>query len=106
MGDAALCDAGQYFSKKVGNNGIVARLGGDEFVLVLEHESWNEALENKLNQWIAEAPLSKYGLGLSGGVVDIPTEANDFNQAYRIADRRLYVGKQQHIQLVRSFEGE
>lgn len=93
IGDRALRMIAQNLRTSVREQDIVARTGGDEFTVVLTDvrrspEAWQviERMKNTLN-------LEKFGLGVSIGVAEFPAEGQDYEELYRLADQRLYDGK-------------
>jgi diguanylate cyclase (GGDEF)-like protein/PAS domain S-box-containing protein len=93
QGDHALKMVAQYFKQNIRTGDWIARLGGDEFVLVLHEAEWNDTLARKLQLMITESPLQQRSLSLTMGAVVLPLEAKNFQEAYRLADERLYLGK-------------
>lgn len=93
QGDQALRDVASFLVKFVRDNQIACRLGGDEFILVLEGAKWNDYLIQSLPGWVKQSPLRDYGLTVTMGVVEMPLESENFTEAYRLADTRLYEGK-------------
>ena len=95
-GDAALKAIARYARRTLRKGDWVARLGGDEFVLVMHETDGLEVLDSKLKlgAWWQQSPLREYGLGMTMGVVKVPLEAKTYQEAYRLADQRLYRGKQ------------
>lgn len=93
VGDMALRYLAQHLRSSVREQDIVARTGGDEFCVVLtdiykctEAIRIIERLKNNMG-------LESYHLGVSIGVAEFPTEARDYEGLYRLADSRLYQGK-------------
>ena len=72
----------------------VARIGGDEFVFVLYDAPWGESARQRLHAVLAQSPLAEFGTGATCGAVELPREAHTFAEAYRLADHRLYSGKE------------
>ncbi|MFZ3372112.1 MAG: GGDEF domain-containing protein, partial [Desulfitobacteriaceae bacterium] len=72
---------------------IVARTGGDEFTIVLTDLARGQEALVIMERLKEELSLDKYGLGVSIGVAEFPTEARDYEGLYRLADQRLYEGK-------------
>jgi len=92
-GDLALKMIAQNLSASVREADIVARTGGDEFTVVLadvhsgpDAQQVIERMRNSLN-------LKKFGLDVSIGVAEFPAEGRNYEELYRLADQRLYVGK-------------
>lgn len=92
-GDEALQALTHYLTNLLSDKDVIARLGGDEFVLLLFHTEWTPALEQKLITWVHHSPLASYHLKISMGIVELPSEAEDFPAVYRLADQRLYAAK-------------
>ncbi len=92
-GDQALKSVAMYIRKTLRKGDFAARLGGDEFVMVLQNTTWNEWWVHQMRIMIAKSPLSVYHLGVTAGIVEIPSEASTYQDAYRLADQRLYHGK-------------
>ncbi len=92
-GDEALQTLVHYCTEHLSENNILARLGGDEFILLFFDQHWTSSLEKQLIKWVRESPLGTYHLGLSMGIVDLPSEATNFPEVYRLADQRLYAAK-------------
>ena len=94
-GDHALKAIAHYFKQSIRANGDwIARLCGDEFVLMLYDTAWDKTLIDRLARQVEDSPLEQHSLSLTMGAVALPKEANNFQEAYRLADERLYRGKQ------------
>jgi len=93
IGDQALRFIAQNLRIAVREEDIVARTGGDEFTIVLTDMSRGQEALVIIERLKAELGLGKYGLGVSIGVAEFPTEARDYEGLYRLADQRLYEGK-------------
>lgn len=93
QGDATLKLVAKYFSAQIRVGDWLARLGGDEFVLVLRETTWNSDLIQKMQKLIKDSPVFQGSLGLTMGAVSLPEEARNFQEAYRLADERMYLGK-------------
>lgn len=93
VGDRALCVITNNIQASIRENDILARSGGDEFILVLvEMEKGPEAIRI-INRIKERMGLEEFELGVSIGVVEFPTEADDYERLYHLADERLYKGK-------------
>jgi diguanylate cyclase (GGDEF)-like protein len=95
VGDQLLVDWSHFVRTSLRSGDWIGRIGGDEFVWVLTQSSWSDAVKDRLRHLIENSPLSVYGASATLGVVEIPREASSYREAYRLADERLYVGKQQ-----------
>lgn len=93
VGDMALKELAQNLRLAVREEDIVARAGGDEFIAVLTDFQSGPEAANIIERLRAQMQLEKYGLGVTIGVAEFPTEASDYDALYRLADQRLYKGK-------------
>ena len=94
IGDMALRHLAQNLQKSVRQEDIVARTGGDEFAVVLTNLKLGQDAINLMERLKNNLDLEKYGLGISIGVAEFPTESQDYETLYKVSDYRLYVGKQ------------
>lgn len=92
-GDRALRAIAQNLRVAVRGQDIVARTGGDEFSVILTELAKGNSAERIIERLRTHMHLEEYGLGVSIGVSEYPTEAEDFEGLYRLADQRLYQGK-------------
>ena len=104
-GDQALIEIARFFETNIGDKDVIARLGGDEFVLIFHNISWTHETAALLKHLVRGAPLEKFGLQLTIGVVDCNMECNDFRSCYRLADERLYIGKRNGKSSISAPEG-
>lgn len=93
IGDDALRHLAQNIQQFVRQEDIVARTGGDEFSVVLTNLNMGEDAMRIMERLKNNLDLEKYGLGISIGVAEYPTESKDYETLYKISDHRLYVGK-------------
>ncbi len=93
IGDQALHFIAQNLRSAVREEDIVARTGGDEFTIVLTDLSRGREALVIMERLKEELGLDKYGLDISIGVAEFPTEAKEYESLYRLADQRLYEGK-------------
>lgn len=94
MGDRALKEIAQNLRAAVREQDIVARTGGDEFTVVLTDISLRSNNAVKVIERMREAMrLELYNLGVSIGVAEFPIEGRTYDELYRLADQRLYRGK-------------
>ncbi|WP_041917273.1 diguanylate cyclase [Desulfitobacterium dehalogenans] len=93
MGDRALKEIAQNLRAAVREQDIVARTGGDEFTVVLTEVSMNDESLAVIERMRKSMCLEIYNLGVSIGVAEFPTEGRSYDDLYRLADQRLYRGK-------------
>lgn len=93
VGDAALRKLAQNLRVSVREADIVARTGGDEFTLVLTDLKKDSGAINIIERLRENMGLEEYGLGVSIGVAEFPRETSSYEGLYRLADQRLYEGK-------------
>ncbi|WP_072774495.1 diguanylate cyclase [Desulfitobacterium chlororespirans] len=93
MGDRALKEIAQNLRCAVREQDIVARTGGDEFTVVLTDIALNEESLTVIERMRKSMHLEVYNLGVSIGVAEFPTEGRTYDELYRLADQRLYRGK-------------
>lgn len=94
IGDLALRHMAQNLQKSVRQEDIVARTGGDEFAVILTDLKLGPDAMKLMERLKENLGLEKYGLGISIGVAEFPTESKDYETLYKVSDHRLYVGKQ------------
>ncbi|WP_459928933.1 sensor domain-containing diguanylate cyclase [Desulfosporosinus burensis] len=107
MGDKALSHVAQNLQKSVRQEDIVARTGGDEFAVILTDLKLSQDAMNIMQRLKSNLDLETYGLGISIGVAEFPTESTDYESLYKLSDHRLYLGKQNgkgHIVTENAFE--
>lgn len=92
-GDLALKMIGQNLSASVRESDIVARTGGDEFTVVLTDLHFASEAQQVIERMKANLRLEEFGLDVSIGVAEFPAEGLNYEELYRLADQRLYVGK-------------
>jgi diguanylate cyclase (GGDEF)-like protein len=91
-GDSLLQRLSGALSDVVNGHGHVFRLGGDEFCLIVEDGTGDEVFRQ------AAAALEARGDGFdvtaSYGVVRLPADADNADEALHLADRRMYAAKE------------
>ena len=92
-GDRALCEIAGNIQACVREYDILARSGGDEFILVLVDMQKGPEANRMINRLKERMGLEEFELGVSIGVAEYPTEADNYEHLYHVADQRLYMGK-------------
>jgi diguanylate cyclase (GGDEF)-like protein len=96
-GDAALRAIGELLRRHLRGSDYVIRWGGDEFLLLMTctfAQAQHKAAELKA-AFAADPATSTLpgGVGLSLGAAQVPADAEDLNEALRLADQRMYDDK-------------
>ena len=93
-GDALLASLGARLAEATGAQGSAYRVGGDEFSVLAP---WPTGPPPRALLEQARAALSEQGegfkIGASAGYAALPGDAQDAEEALRVADRRLYAEK-------------
>lgn len=92
-GDQALCVITRNIQACIREYDILARSGGDEFILVLVDMQKGPDSTRMINRLKERMGLEEFELGVSIGVAEFPTEADNYERLYHLADQRLYIGK-------------
>ncbi len=92
-GDRALCAIAGNIQACIREYDILARSGGDEFILVLVDMQKGPEANRMINRVKERMGLKEFELGVSIGVAEYPTEADNYERLYHLADQRLYTGK-------------
>ncbi|NMA68196.1 MAG: GGDEF domain-containing protein [Desulfitobacterium sp.] len=93
VGDMALKEIAQNLRSAVREQDIVARTGGDEFTVILTDICKKEESLQVIRRMRKSMGLERYNLGVSIGVAEFPSEGRTYEELYRLADQRLYRGK-------------
>lgn len=93
VGDRALCTISSNLQTFIRENDILARSGGDEISLVLADMRRGPEATSIINRLKERMGLEEFKLGVSIGVAEFPTEADNYERLYHLADERLYIGK-------------
>ena len=103
MGDKILIRFAELLKEGVNEDDICGRLGGDEFVAFIKNTIDEEEVEKLtvfMNKEIVKSAKEYMGddmqipLGTSIGAVRVPDEGRDFEEVFKLADKALYVVKQ------------
>lgn len=102
MGDRILIRFAELITEALGEENIKGRMGGDEFVGFMK-ESTEEEIEKVtrfLNRELVISAKEYMGedmnipIGTSVGAVRAPADGQDFHELFKLADKALYVVKQ------------
>lgn len=99
-GDQVLRSLSERFKQSIRKQDLVARWGGEEFLFMLPstHIEHAEDVANKIRESIAAQPIWQnqhpVNVTISIGVAEITYE-DSIDQAINLADKRLYVAKQE-----------
>lgn len=93
VGDRALCTISSNLQTFIRENDILARSGGDEICLVMADMQRGPVATSAINRLKERMGLEEFKLGVSIGVAEFPTEADNYESLYHLADERLYIGK-------------
>jgi diguanylate cyclase (GGDEF)-like protein len=93
VGDQALCVITRNIQASIREYDILARSGGDEFILVLIDIQKGSDATHMINRLRERMGLKEFELGVSIGVAEFPTEADNYERLYNLADQRLYMAK-------------
>ncbi len=103
MGDKILIRFAELIKGALGDNDITGRIGGDEFIGYMRHVTDEEnvdRLTRYLNRELVKSAKEYMGedmnipLGTSIGAVRVPMEGTEFEELHKLADKALYVVKQ------------
>ncbi len=103
MGDRILIRFAELIQEALGEDNMAGRIGGDEFIGFVKDTEDEEVVENAtkyLNREIIKSAKEYMGedmnipLGASIGAVRCPAEGTDFEELFKLADKALYVVKQ------------
>ena len=102
MGDRILIRFAELITEALGEENIRGRMGGDEFVGFIRDgsEEQTERITSFLNRELVISAKEFMGedmnipIGTSIGAVHVPDEGKDFHELFKLADKALYVVKQ------------
>lgn len=98
VGDTAIVHIADQMRRYSRDSDILCRAGGEEFLLLLPGISAESARQagERLRQRIADHPFEPVGIiTVSLGVAHFPSFHTDAEQALRLADKALYMAKEQ-----------
>ena len=103
MGDKILIRFAELIKGAMDENDVTGRIGGDEFIGFMKRrmdEDDVQKLTRYLNRELMKSAKEYMGedmnipLGTSIGAVRVPVEGRDFDELHKLADKALYVVKQ------------
>ena len=103
MGDRILIRFSELIREALGEGNCAGRMGGDEFIGYLKNEMDEDRvaeITRYLNRELVKSAKEYMGedmeipLGTSIGVVRVPLEGTDFHELFKLADKALYMVKQ------------
>jgi len=98
VGDAAIVHIAEQMRRHSRETDVLCRAGGEEFLVLLPGVGIEAARQTgeRLRQAIADEPLAPVGtITVSLGVAHFPSFHTDPEQALRLADKALYLAKEQ-----------
>ncbi|MCM1046978.1 MAG: GGDEF domain-containing protein [Clostridiales bacterium] len=99
VGDEVLATVSEIVKETVAGNGLVGRIGGDEIFIVLEGVNYLSDLRGILRsvrnnvEWAYKERKDVPKVTCSIGVSTYPTDALNYDDLFRIADKMLYRAK-------------
>ena len=97
-GDRLIQEAGAYISQIFGEDGVF-RIGGDEYVVILCNAQYENRLslckefEEGMGREIQDIPGLR--IAISYGMASYGEDGTEYEDLFRIADRRMYIKKKQ-----------
>ena len=90
-GDEVLINFARIMKRFFRESDIIGRIGGDEFLIIFPHCDKKRVEERlKLLREKVEKEFFMYGLSMSYGVVEIPTEKDSIDEVINVADAKMY----------------
>lgn len=99
FGDEVLMTVANILKDSVGDRGVVGRIGGDEMLLFLENIVDRVDLKSILRtvrtnvEWAYKGVRDDLHLSCSMGAAAWPSDADNYNDLFKIADKMLYQAK-------------
>ncbi len=93
VGDLALKTLARNLKDAIREHDVLARTGGDEFTLVLTEMAKSQEAIAVVKRLRDSMGLEQFDLGVSIGIAEFPSEGEDYEVLYRLADQRLYRSK-------------
>ena len=100
FGDEVLMTVADILKDAVGDRGVVGRIGGDEMLIFLEDIIDRVDLKSILRtirtnvEWAYKGMRDDLHLSCSMGAAAWPTDADNYNDLFKIADKMLYQAKE------------
>lgn len=95
VGDSILQKVARGLASQLRKGDLVGRIGGDEFAVWLptSSEMTKGEIKNAIQRILSDIPFDEWNIGISGGIVQRPKQAQTFDDLYAKADAALYKAK-------------
>ncbi|RKQ60354.1 diguanylate cyclase (GGDEF)-like protein [Thermovibrio guaymasensis] len=94
VGDSVLNDIGELLSRHFRKEDVVARIGGDEFIVIFTNCDREKIIERlELLREAIERKFQRFGISMSFGIAEAPTDSLLSSFLIRMADERMYKDK-------------